>query len=171
MKDAGDRWNLFTLDTGRNVWYREDGLQVTAFGTTGDELYAIDAANNTLLTMKGSMGELEEDFSWKAEFGLSGIEYANSELGRGRADVNGSHYMSRFDLRMYIEEGSRVELEIMYNSDGVWTKQGEIRGTSMKTFVLPVIPKRCDHLRFRLKGTGPFRIYSISRVMEVGSDG
>ena len=80
-------------------------------------------------------------------------------------------YLSRFDLRMYLEEGSRAELEIMYDSDGVWTKQGEIRGTSMRNFVLPVRPVRCDHLRFRIRGTGEFRLYSISRQMEVGSDG
>ena len=41
----------------------------------------------------------------------------------------------------------------------------------MKTFVLPVVPRRCDHLRFRMKGTGEMKIYSISRIMEVGGDG
>ena len=83
----------------------------------------------------------------------------------------GNQYVSRFDIRMYIEEGSRAELEIMYDSNGEWTKQGEIRGNRMRSFVLPVRPKRCDHLRFRIKGSGEFRIYSISRIMEAGSDG
>jgi hypothetical protein len=88
-----------------------------------------------------------------------------------RTDLTGNHYLSRFDIRMYLEEGGRAQLEIMYNSDGKWTQQGEIKGNRMKTFTLPVIPKRCDHLRIRLKGKGYFRIYSIGRIMEVGSDG
>ena len=171
MKDEGGKWNLFTFNTEKGIWYKEDGLKALCFAPVADELFAIDENANTLLTMQGSMGELEEDFRWKAEFGLSGVEYVASGSGVSRGDMMGNHYLSRFDIRMYMEEGCEAELEIMYNSDGVWTKQGKIKGKRMKTFVLPVIPKRCDHLRFRIKGTGYFRIYSIGRIMEVGSDG
>ena len=73
--------------------------------------------------------------------------------------------------RMYLEEGAKAKLEIEYNSDGVWTDQGEIRGNRMRTIVLPVVPKRCDHLRFRIRGKGEIRVYSICRLMEVGADG
>ena len=48
---------------------------------------------------------------------------------------------------------------------------GEKRGTNLNTFVLPVIPKRCDHVRFKLEGHGDCTIYDISRIMEVGGDG
>lgn len=176
MKDATGIWCLMTYNTEKGIWYREDGLRALGFGTVGDELYAIDEVNNTLVAINGTMGAAgwsqESDFDWMAEFGLSGLEYTPNEYGRmGRADRVGSHYVSRFDIRMYIEEGTRAELEIMYDSSGVWTKQGEIRGNRMRNFVLPVIPKRCDHLRFRIRGTGEFRIYSISRITEAGSDG
>ena len=171
MKDAGDKWNLFTYNTEKNVWYREDSLKARCFAPVADELFAIDEDANTLLAMQGSMGTLEDDFTWKAEFGISGVEYAEANGGMSRTDLTGNHYLSRFDIRMYLEEGGKAQLEIMYNSDGKWTQQGEIKGNRMKTFTLPVIPKRCDHLRIRLKGKGYFRIYSIGRIMEVGSDG
>ena len=175
MMDSSGRWSLFSYNIEKQIWYREDGLKALEFGCVGDELYAIDEENNLLLAMRGTMGgegwTQEADFEWKAEFGISGVEYVPGMYGMSRADVSGSHYLSRFDIRMYLEEGSRAELEIMYDSDGEWTKQGEIRGTRMKTFVLPVVPRRCDHLRFRIRGNGAFRIYSISRRMEVGSDG
>ena len=159
MKNANNEWCLFTYNTDRGIWYKEDGLHALGFGTVGDELFAIDEENNTLVAVNGTIG-------------ISGIEYRPNDYGRmGRGDMAGSHYVSRFDIRMYMEEGSQAELEIMYDSDGVWTKQGEIRGNRMRSFVLPVIPKRCDHLRFRIRGTGVFRIYSIARYMEVGSDG
>ena len=81
-------------------------------------------------------------------------------------------YLSRFDIRMYLEEGAKAQLEIMYNSDGVWIPMGnEIKGSRMGNIMIPVLPRRCDHLRFRIKGRGECRIYSIARVMEVGSDG
>lgn len=177
MKDASNHWSLFTYNTKNGIWYKEDGLQALGFGTVGDELYIIDEEHNTMLSVNGSSFastgtfSLEADPEWCAEFGLSGIDYQPNAYGNmARSDTNGSHYLSRFDIRMYMEPDSKAELEIMYDSDGVWTKQGEIHGNRMKTFVLPVIPKRCDHLRFRMKGKGAFRLYSIARYMEVGSD-
>ena len=176
MKNTNNEWSLFAYNTDKNIWYRQDNLQALGFGTVSDELFAIDEVHNTLVAINGTMGAegwtQESDFSWKAEFGVSGIEYTpNTNGGMSRADLAAYQYVSRFDIRMYMEEGSRAELEIMYDSSGEWTKQGVIRGNRMKSFVLPVIPKRCDHLRFRIRGSGDFRIYSISRIMEAGSDG
>ena len=165
MKNANNQYCLFTYNTKTNIWYMEDHTQALGFGAVGDELYYIDEGNNTLVAVSGSRAEetgeftLEDDFEWMAEFGISGV------------DINGSHYLSRFDIRMYMEEGGGCDLEIMYDSDGEWRKQGEtIRGSRMRNRMIPVVPKRCDHLRFRLKGKGEMRIYSISRYMEVGSD-
>ena len=171
MKKANNEWCLMTYNTKTGTWYREDNLHALGFGTVGDELFAIDEGNNTLVAMEGSVGTLEADPEWKAEFGISGIEYTPNKYGNmTRGDINGSQYLSRFDIRMYMEEDSKAELEIMYDSSGEWVKQGEIRGNRMKMFVVPVVPKRCDHLRFRITGKGEFRIYSICRYMEVGSD-
>ena len=123
------------------------------------------------MAVNGSKGTPEAEPEWKAEFGISGVEMSANDYGNvGRSDISGSHYLSRFDIRIFMEEGGKAELEIQYDSDGHWTKQGEIHGTRMKAIVLPVIPRRCDHLRFRVKGKGRFRIYSISRYLEVGSD-
>ena len=171
MKDKDNQWSLFTYDTERGVWYKEDGFKALGFGRVDDELYAIDEENNTLVAMLGSMGTMENDFEWRAEFGLSGLLMQLSKSGYSREDTPGKRYLSRFDIRMYLEEGSKAELSIMYDSDGKWHKMGEIRGTNMKTRLVPVIPRRCDHLRFRMDGKGDCRIYSISRVLEVGNDG
>ncbi len=175
MKNTNDEWSLFTYDAEKSIWYKEDNSQVLAFAKVADELFAINETDNTLMAMRGSMGgegwSQEDDFDWKAEFGISGVEYSATKNGYTRVDSAGSHYLSRFDIRMYLEEEGRAELEIMYDSNGEWIKQGEIRGSRMRNFMLPVIPRRCDHLRFRIKGHGEFRIYSICRNMEVGSDG
>jgi hypothetical protein len=72
---------------------------------------------------------------------------------------------------MYLEDGAKAELSIQYDSDGEWHKMGEIRGNKLGTKLIPVMPRRCDHLKFRLQGEGECRIYCISRIMEVGNDG
>ena len=175
MKDAGNHWNLFTYDTKRGTWMREDGLHVLQFAGVQDELYAIDEDHNTLVAVAGSPTGLEwtaeSDVEWTAEFGISGVDYQPTSYGYGRSDIPGAHYLSRFDIRMSLEEGHSATLEIMYDDDEHWTDQGTIRGNKMRNFMLPVIPRRCDHLRFRMKGTGNMTVYSIARHLEVGADG
>ena len=171
MKNASNEWRLFVYNTKDGIWYREDNTKALGFGAAGDELYWIDEVNNTLVSAGGSRGTLEADPEWMAEFGISGVEYETNMYGKqARNDSAGHQYLSRFDIRMYLEEDGYAKLEIMYDSSGVWTEQGEIRGNMMKTFMLPVCPKRCDHLRVRIRGKGEFRIYSINRYLEVGSD-
>ena len=172
MKNAEGSWVLFTYETNRGLWYKEDDFHALGFGRVADELFAIDADRNWLWSMHGTHGTIEDDFEWRAEFGISGAEYrTGSNGGRVRYDVPGSQYVSRFDIRMYLEEDATAKLQIQYNSDGQWEDKGEIRGNRMRTILLPVVPKRCDHLRFRITGKGEMRVYSISRNMEAGSDG
>lgn len=168
MQDKANVWHLFVYDTDKGTWFREDNFHALGFGRVDDELFAIDATTDKLVALMGSMGTIEDDFPWGADFGLQGIRY--DSLGQ-REDTDGSRYLSRFDIRMYLEDGAKAQLEIMYNSDGTWIPQGEIRGNKMGNVLIPVLPRRCDHLRFRIKGTGECRIYSICRVLEVGSDG
>lgn len=159
MKDKLNTWHLFVYDTKTGNWYREDNFHAMGFGAVEDELYAIDEDNNTLVSMLGSLGETEGDLEWYAVFGLFGTDYT------------GQKYLSRFNIRMQIESTAKAKLEIQYDQDGDWVDQGEIKGRNTKSFLIPVIPRRCDHLQVRLSGKGRCRIYSISRVLEVGSDG
>ena len=184
MKDRNGEWTLFTYDTDKNVWYREDSFHALAFGRVADELYAIDEDNNRLYSMTANTGDIamteenyptwtvEDELDWYAVFGIQGIEYTPNKYGNYvRDDMPASRYLSRFDIRMYLEENTTMKLEIQYDDSGEWEDKGEIRGSRTKNFVLPVIPKRCDHLRFRINGHGPMRIYSINRILEVGGDG
>ena len=178
MKDKSGVWTLFTYDTEKGIWYKEDHFHAMAFGTVADELYAIDADHNLLVSMTASTGAedasswtVENDFEWSATFGIQGVEYTTGNYGnRLRNDTYASQYMSRFNIRMYLEPEAKAKLWIRYD-DGEWEEKGEIRGSRMKTFMLPVVPKRCDHLQFRMTGKGMMRIYSISRNLEVGADG
>ena len=174
MKNCGV-WHHFCYDTKRRTWYREDNLKAMGYATVGDELYAIDEGQNALIGINGNLfngnGNLEDEFEWEAIFGISGVEYRPAYGGYSRSDLRGSQYMSRFDIRMYLEDGAKMDMWIMYDSDGEWRHQGTIKGNRTKTFVLPVIPRRCDHLRVKLNGKGDFRIYSISRILEAGGDG
>jgi hypothetical protein len=40
-----------------------------------------------------------------------------------------------------------------------------------QTYMIPVIPRRCDHMRIRLTGEGDMQLYSIARLLGLGGDG
>lgn len=153
---------LFVYDIARSLWLREDETRVTQFARVDDELYAI--ADGEIITMRGSLplgdSTREETIEWMAESGL--LSYRMPENKR----------VSRYNLRLALAPDAQVLVEIEYDSDGVWRRVGEIRAAKggCGSYLIPVRPHRCDHLRLRLTGSGEMKLYSIARLLEMGSD-
>lgn len=158
MQDAKGEWHLFVYDTQRNVWHHEDNTRASGFTAWGDELFFIDAQCSRIIAENGTEGEREGIVRWHAESGLIGYELVDRQ------------YVSRFNFRMRLGKGARCALAIEYDSNGKWVDQGVIFGHGTDSFVIPVIPQRCDHFRFRLEGEGDVKIYSIAKMIEQGSD-
>lgn len=158
MKDSSNNWHMFVYDVSKGLWHREDATHALMFAKCGDELYFIDSANK-LIAVNGSVGTAESYISWSATTNIIGYNTTEQK------------YVSRFNLRMQLPVGSNTDLYIQYDSDGTWHHQGHIEGTGTTTFMIPVRPRRCDHFAIRIEGTGNVRIYSIAKILEVGSDG
>ena len=159
MRDADDKWHLFVYDSLRGFWHREDNTHALCFARCGEELYFMDAGDETLKCITGSVGELEDaEVKWSATTGIIGY-----------GDVN-QKYISRFNLRMILPPASEINIYIQYDSDGSWIKAGQIQGRGTGSFSLPLRPRRCDHFRLKITGSGQFRLYSIVKIIESGSD-
>ena len=158
MKDASGNWHLFVLDTAKGLWHREDATHALGFTRAGNELYYIDSDTKKLMTVNGSVGTAEASVSWEATTGIIGYTTVEQK------------YVSRFNIRMKLPTGSKADMFIQYDSDGIWHHCGHMEGVGTKTFMLPVRPRRCDHFQFRIEGTGDIRIYSFSKILETGSD-
>ena len=156
MTDSDEKSHLFVMDVKNGLWMREDGLDVSDFVRIGEEIYAVSGAD--LIALRGTDGELEHEIFWRADTGMMYYEYPDKK------------YISRFNLRLTMEKGSRLKLFIEYDSDGYWTPCGEIVFSGTNTVTVPIRPRRCDHLRLRLEGSGYARIFSIARILEMGSD-
>jgi hypothetical protein len=156
MKDSAGEDKLFVVDTAKGLWIKEDNLPCESFVRCNGELYA--ASESTLYAMTGEDGELESAVSWYAESGIMYYEYPDKK------------YISRYNLRLKMEKSSRLKIFIEYDSDGTWVPSGEIYFSGTGTVTVPIKPRRCDHLRFRLEGRGFFRLFSIARILEIGSD-
>lgn len=158
MKDKKGAWHLFVYDSGKGFWHREDSTQAMCFARCSGELFFIDSASKKLLSINGTVGTEEEKLKWKAESGLQGYRSP------------GKKYVSRVNLRVVLPIGSEISVYIQYDSYDYWHSIGYVLGSGVDSFVIPVIPRRCDHFKIRLQGSGEFRLYSITKNYETGSD-
>lgn len=199
----GEAWSLFAYDTRTGLWHKEDGTHALGFACQDGVLYLLDAADNGLYAI-GTGGY--EGIEWVAETGDF------TDAGPDKAGVG------KLLLRLEADQGSRVKVEVQFDSDGVWrpvkelangeapnareqgakagaeaeaqgppparrawvspqsedlgpVAEGERRDSTRKrTYLLPIIPRRCDHYRLRLSGTGGCRVFSLTRQFYRGSE-
>lgn len=158
MQRPNDEWEMLVYDSVKGYWTREDSTHARFFTPTEYDLFFVDGKGRVACVM-GTMGDAEKPIEWEVVSGHLGYEYPDQK------------YMSRFNLRMSLTAGSTARLYIQYDSNGAWIPQGgEMTGHSVRTFTLPVIPRRCDHLQWMLKGRGDVKLYSVAKVYESGSD-
>ena len=156
MDDSSGQRSLYVFDKLRQLWLREDSLAARQFAAVGDELYCM--AGDCLWALLGSRGEKEPFVRWRADSCLIGCREPNRK------------YVSRFKLRLWMEEGAQLQLYLRYDSQGDWLYRGEIKQRGRGSFQLPLIPGRCDHMQLRLCGKGDIRLLGMSRVVERGGD-
>ena len=157
MKDNSDKWHLFVFDTIKNMWHREDNTHVKAFSSLGTDLYFV-TDDNVLMTTTGTGESKEKRIKWYAETGSIGYSYPDNK------------YLSKLNVRMNLSIDSSVALYIQYDSFGEWERKWTMNGVGIKSFTIPIIPKRCDHFKMRFEGEGDCKIFSITKVLEMGSD-
>lgn len=159
MCDAEGDYHLFVYDTLKGMWHREDATEVIDFCNCRGDLYFIDWADNQIKTVKGT-GPVKESrpISWEAVTGIIGTDSPDKK------------YVSRIDVRMMLEPGAVVSFFAEYDSSGEWELLFNMTGRDLRTFPVPVRPKRCDHLRLKICGSGDAKIFSICKSIEWGSD-
>jgi hypothetical protein len=156
MKDNLGEYNLFVYDIAKGMWHKEDDLKVDSFCSCRGELYAI--SNGKIITMLGSGTKDLADVPWMVETG---------EIGLTSPDAK---YISRVTLRMSMDIGSVVNISVKYDFSDEWECQCVLNGTNLRSFSIPIRPKRCDHMKLRIEGVGGAKIYSITKTIEQGSE-
>ena len=158
MKSADGKYHLFVYDTAKSMWHKEDNLHVDCFCSYMNEMYGIDHDTKKIITMLGSGIQDSNMVPWMVETGLVGMSTPDMK------------YISRLLIRMSLEVGAKVEVSIQYDSIGDWEQVCVMTVSSLRSFSVPVRPRRCDHFRIRIEGEGVGRIYSITKTIEQGSD-
>ena len=158
MKDTTDVWHLFVYDVSKGMWHKEDDFHADAFCSCRGELYSIEHGAKRIVTMLGSGIEMQDAVEWMVQTG---------EIGISSPDMK---YISRLTVRMSMDIGSEVQFYAQYDLSDEWEKLCGLKSTNLRSFSIPVRPRRCDHLKLRIEGKGGAKIYSITKTIEEGSE-
>lgn len=153
-----EQYNLFVYDSAKGMWHKEDNLHADAFCSCRGELYAIDHNSKNIITMLGSGTQESGDVAWMVETG---------EIGISSPDMK---YISRLTVRMSMNFGSEVRIFAQHDFSDEWELLFSMRSVNLRSFSIPIRPKRCDHMRLRIEGEGMVKIYSITKTIEQGSE-
>lgn len=160
---------LFTYDLKKGIWHKEDGLRPLAFSSAGKELYCIDADNPRIVAVTGAGAPEEEPIDWEVITGEIGLEKNTTRYST--TVMPEEKYMTKLALRMQMEAGAVASVWLQYDGGTRWEKAATVRGSGrLRSFTIPIRPKRCDWLRMKIQGTGKTRIYSMVKWTEGGSD-
>jgi hypothetical protein len=158
MSDGQGKWHLFVYDSMKGMWHREDATQAVCFCNCRGDLYYIDYADKQIKTVRGTGVPQTASIKWEAITGIIGTDSPDKK------------YISRIDVRMLLQVGTRVSFQAEYDSSGVWEHLYSADGVNLDTVAVPVKTRRCDHMRLRIVGTGDAKIFSICKTVEQGSD-
>lgn len=166
--------SLFVYDTKANLWHIEDvGITFDFFVNYKNRLMFYDGSK---ILVEGRNTKIDgttytadpSELSWMWTSGIIGL------------DSPATKYISQLLFRMSMEMGSEIKIELEYDSSGVWEEKGNIVNkyeknrrntqgyTALRSIELPVIPRRCDHMRIRLSGKGMIKLFSISKRITQG---
>lgn len=160
MKDDSLAWHNYVLDVTKGMWHQEDMQRISNMANVGGELVlASEGSEGTSLHTVVSRLNVESPIDWMVTFGVMGFQSEQQK------------YLSRYNIRAQMSAGSYMKVEMQYDSDGKWVHMGTMKSPQLQTFLLPIIPRRCDHCQLRISGNGTINIYSVAREYENGGDG
>lgn len=162
--EAGMR-ELLVYDTSSNAWCCEDNMEVTDFAQLDGELYMLTKAGE-IWSVNGTSPESLRDDTCTMEATVE-WELMTGPIG---LDEPYSKYISRLQLHVACELGSALRVSVSYNEESDWREIFRLDPVQTRSLTIPLIPQRCRTMRLRIRGTGAFELYSVTKTIEQGSD-
>lgn len=166
VNDASGEAALFTYDMKLGLWHREDDMRATDWCSAREHMYCINEAGN-IISVTGAGEPESEPLEWEVITGEIGLTQNN---GFAVMAMPEEKYIAKVALRMKLEPHSLVRIAVEYDGSGIWEHLASMQGRNLRSFTVPIRPRRCDWLRLKISGVGMARIYSMAKTIEGGSD-
>lgn len=164
MRGSDGKYDMFVYDIKNGLWIREDDTRVLFFCKHNDELCFVNGSDFKLYSVGGTIpysfdeSGKEKPSAWFAESGAIGYSSPDNK------------YVARITIRISLEVGTNVDFYLQYDSQGEWEHKFNMSGKGTRTFSIPIVPRRCDHFKYRIVGKGDCKIHSVTKTIEEGSD-
>lgn len=146
---------LMVYDPTRGLWHKEDNTDIESAVYGEGELYYL-TKDNEIKTIADT--ESEEEIEWMLESG---------EMMENTLNMK---YVSKIMFHLELDHGSKLEIYMKYDSEPLWERKFTIHSTTKKTYLIPIIPRRCNQFKYKLEGKGECRLFGISKCIEEGSE-
>ncbi len=162
-----DGFVLFAYDVYQGMWHTEDEKHMTHFARWNANLYMLQDDGQIWIT--GNILDPPEDstpegpFQWMAEFGDI------VEDNTAGASPNKKGY-SKLQIRLELDEDAEATVWISYDTAITWQQVSTLKPKVKRSYYLPIIPRRADHIRLKITGQGQCRVYGMAREYYVGSE-
>lgn len=161
MEDEDGKYHLFVYDTRRNLWHKEDNTKISCFSGEGETLLWMPAEGGIFC-----IGKIQEGWNvYETEQVESFAEFGDFTDGDPNKKGTG-----KLQLRLELSEGASVTVKLQFDSDGAWQEVKTLDAERKRSFYLPIIPRRADHFRVRVEGTGQWWLHSMVRESYSGSE-
>lgn len=152
LLDGGSR-SLNCFDTISKQWYREDELDVIGF-----------AYDKTLhaLTSSGALLSFRDD---SPDEGMINSELEFADFVEESPNKKST---AKLLIRVGLEENSTLNVLMSFDG-GEYISVSTLASKGKRSYYLPIQLRRCDRFRIKLKGTGNWRMYSLTREFSKGS--
>ncbi len=198
MRDASYNWYLYVYDITKGTWCSEDGKHLIYAAYADNGTYIVDSdngvelINNEKISVKyfpaqselginyeypfpeggyssetesytalypGNIisGIMEDDFEWSVQTGDLGLDNPYNK------------YLKRINIRMQMDVGTKLKIEVEYDSSGEWEYVTEYYASKKKSYEIPIAVRRADHVKLKLSGWGDFKLFTIAKAVESGS--
>lgn len=152
MKEEGGGWGLWVYDPSTGLWIQEDETQVTDFIEFPDRLEFLSGNK-----VYGVSGSGEGRFPWAAQF----APFYDGTQNRKRHN--------KLLVRLDLSAGAWAQIEVRRDS-GLWTKVWKQTGRRRGSYLVPVLPLRCDSFEVRVSGEGGCILRGLTWQYAVGSE-
>ncbi len=172
MKDKNNQSSLFTYDTEKQLWHREDN----------SDYYIMSAYDGNILGIKKTKNEYALDVLKSSQIPefcktlyCNTTEYENALdwyviSGKIGLSIDECKFINRIKIRLEADLTSAVSVYIQLDSNGIWEDCGSITSNKLSPCSFDIIPPRCDHFHIKITGNGHCKIYSITKIIEHASE-
>ena len=161
MADGNGIGHTFAWDPTVKLWHKEGGERAYRIIGSGEDAYLL-TEGGYLKTIRGTEGVLEDKTTGKVRWMVQ-----TGKLGTDHPDRK---RLTRINVRLRLDRGSRFRLFIRYDSVGGWVQVCNLASADLRAYDFPVRIRRCDHCELRFEGEGPGEVQSIVKTYMMGGD-